>query len=71
MLMTIIGKVHPMLSPLCSFNSSQSRFNRFAAYLTQINVCVVLMALWFGPDYRQQDTMRQEVFLDSRDMEQI
>lgn len=57
-LLLITSKVHPLLAPFTSFSPTQSRFSRFTAYSTQVNLYIVAMALFFGSQYRQHDQMR-------------
>lgn len=44
---------------------------RFTSYQFQVNLFAIATMAYFGPYYRQHDTLRQDVFLDSRDLEQI
>lgn len=70
-LVLITQRTHPLLAPFSSFSATQTRLSRFTAYMTQINLYIAALALYFGSQYREHDQMRQEVFLDSQDVEKI
>ena len=67
----ILNKVHPLLSPLTSFDAEQSRTVRLISYMTQVNLYLTLLAVFFGTSYRNADTARKDVFLDSTDITMI
>jgi hypothetical protein len=62
--MSIISKVHPIFAPFTSMIAGQSRLMRFNAYHLQINVFMLACMVVFGPSYRADDSLRQEIFLD-------
>jgi hypothetical protein len=69
--LSIIGKVHPLFAPFTTYIIGQSRLLRFTAYHLQVNLFMIACMVNFGPTYRANDSMRQELFLDSADVNAI
>lgn len=68
---SIIAKVHPLFAPFTTYIAYQSRLLRFNAYHLQMNLFMIGCMVYFGPTYRVNDSMRQEIFLDSDDVNAI
>lgn len=59
------------MAPFTSFLATQTRLVRLTAYLLQFNIVILALMMVYGPEYRQGDNLRQDTFLDSKDIENI
>ena len=69
--LAISNKIHPLVAPFTTSIATQSRLLRFSAYFLQISLFELGLMIYFGPMYRESDSIRDKQFIDQIDITSI